>query len=444
MKLNKDQEKALTFLMSWYKGNQTYAILDGKAGVGKTFLVKYFLNLINADTLLLAPTHQARKQLESALGKDKKPYKHEFRTLDSALGIYPTTVRETLDFEHLKLPEVWDNYELAIGDEGSMYADWKLDIQMDIGMKTLYIGHKSQLPPVVKNKTTYDPCISPIFEKDIPTISLTIPQRNVGKGWDFCNWLEEIIYMKVANQTDLIPPDFDISRDGLQEYLTSSKGIQEIRDDKLKVLAWSNVCVDKFNLRIRRALFKKDSVHKFCPEDKLILIEPLTLINDLSSYSSKDMIKLMNQNNLVKCYSNSAMVVINFEEVVIKLEHDLRIPVHKILVKSEYGQHYIYVLKFDNDWSKIDHYYNLRAWSTDNADKRKKVYREKFFILSCFAKIKYFYAATAYRMQGSSIDKVIVIETDVRKNTCLAEQAKTRYVAASRHKEEVFIYRGIF
>ena len=46
-------------------------------------------------------------------------------------------------------------------------------------------------------------------------------------------------------------------------------------------------------------------------------------------------------------------------------------------------------------------------------------------------------------MQGATIDDVVVIESDIAKNPCYAEQAKNRYVAATRHKNQLYIYRGI-
>ena len=82
MSLNSQQEAALKQMLDFVLvSNDTYFVLDGMAGCGKTFLVSYFLErlaeiyitmkdinveVINYTNMLCAPTHKAVDALKDA------------------------------------------------------------------------------------------------------------------------------------------------------------------------------------------------------------------------------------------------------------------------------------------------------------------------------------------------------------------------------------------
>ena len=436
--LNKDQKAVLPLLRNWYFGNDAYFVLDGRGGCGKTYLVDALLKELNVKTLLLAPTHQAKKQL---LHATKGIY--ETRTVDSALGIHPTTTEKTLKFQHVKLPDIWNNFQLAVVDEASQISSWKLNLLLSTGIKILFIGHKSQLPPVEESRQKHDLCLSPVFEQKFPSATLTIPQRNVGLGWDFCNRLENLIYSKAPLE---IPKDFIISSKETFDYVRSTKGIEDFLSSQLKVICWSNLEVDKVNSKIRRHIFKEEATKPFCPEDKLILINPLTTVEKLEKLNDRSLIKEAGKVESEEFYSNTALEVICYKEVTIRLNPHLVVSAYAVLVEETHDKKIlvIYVLKDSSSFQIIADFYERKAWAQSTNKEKEKAYRERWTILSCFAQVKFFYAATAYRMQGATIPKVIVNDKDIRRNRCYAEMAKTRYVAASRHKEELYYLEDIF
>jgi len=434
VKLNKDQAFAVKDMKEWWRSQYNFYILRGRAGCGKTYLVDHFLDIIKPKVLLLAPTHQAKKQLElSTKGK------YVVKTVDSALGIRPTTHKEDLKFEQVGNFSLFDNFELVGVDEAGMLDDWRIEMLTSIGIKMFFLGHESQLPPIKENKSNDDLCVSPIFEKSYPSCKLTIPERNTGHGFDFCNKLEALIYEEGDQE---IPADFDVSREFLYNYVNSEEGKNDFLSNKTKIVCWTNHHVELISYRVRKSIFG-DVINKvpFIMGDKLITSAPINIIPDFLKKNDKQVFNLMNSKDLEVLYTNEGLEVKYFSEEVVKLNQDLHVPVYKIACSWEEKFVFIYVLVNPSDYQHIKDYYFRRSWNFQGKDKIRKL-QEMHFILSCFSQVKFFYAATAHRLQGSTWDKVIVFNQDISKNPCIVERKKMRYVAASRHKNELMFFRG--
>jgi hypothetical protein len=435
-KLNEDQQKALNFIIKWFKGPEKVAILAGPGGVGKSFLVDAVLTSLKCSPLLLAPTHEALKQV-----RDKVKGDFPFRTVHSSLGVAPTLSDKEIKFEHIKLPKLWQDINFAVVDEASMLHDWMLDLFTETGVKILYVGHKSQLPPVIQNRKIFDKCISPVFERKYPTVSLKTPMRNGGKLWDFTVKLEELIY----TQTKDIPNTFDTRKSEIKEYVHSKEGKEHFLNGQSKIILWTNEGVKKYNQKIRKVVFgDKALYHTYIPGDKIILTRPLTVIEKLEQFNGKTL-KSLNKDaeGLKYVYSNTKATIKKVNEVEIHLEKDLVVSCYKLLVETETGDIWIYEPKTTSAFAELESYYERIAFSKAKKQDRDKAFKDKHFICSCFASCLHFYAATSHRLQGSSIEHGIVIDQDIRKNPNPIEQAKCRYVACSRMMKWLMFYRGL-
>lgn len=430
--LNAGQKTALLAIKNWYRSPNLYMILDGAGGTGKSYLVNEVLKeLPNVKPLVLAPTNEALKQL-----KDKVDGDYVFKTLHSALGITPTGEKE-LKFEQTILPSFWEQHNLAIIDEVSMVDDWLLDIVNEIGIKVLYIGHKSQLPPVKERRLMADKCESPVFNKGYKVVTLTEPMRNTGALWDFNNYLEEMIY---DTRRD-IPNTFDISGANLNRLLDES--VDDFLKDKTKIALWSNEGVDSYNQKVRLIIHGDNAKsNKYLPKDKIILTAPLTPLQNIERYNDKDIQSAMS-GDLAFIYSNSKGTVISSEIVNVRLNIALVIPAYKILVNIDGENLFIYECVHSTYKETIALYYEHKAWLGKTIAAKEKLFKKRRYILSCFAELKYFYSATSHRLQGSSIPNIIVINSDIAKNNNMIEQKKTRYVACSRAIDNLYFYRGV-
>jgi ATP-dependent exoDNAse (exonuclease V) alpha subunit len=435
--LNKDQQIALNQIINWWNGSQMYYILDGAGGMGKTFLIDEILKqLRKCSPIILAPTHESLKQV-----KDKVTGDYIYKTVHSALGMSPTMSEKDLKFEHIALPAIWEDVNLAICDEASMYSDWMLNLLTSTKVKLLFIGHKSQLPPVEVRRKIFDKCISPVFDKNYPTSTLTIPMRNTGKLFQFNNHLEQMIY----NEDRVIPLIFDIKKADLKQYIHSKEGIEDFLLGNTKIAMWSNNGVDRYNQKLRKVLFgdKEAAENKYIKGDKIILTAPLTAVENLEKCNEIILKKIMGATGLDTFYTNSKAEVISTEKCSIILNKHLLICCYKILVSCEGKTAYFFEPIDEQDFEKISSYYERIAWTFSNKSAKIKAYRQRHFIMSCFAKIKHYYAATTYRLQGATIDNIIVINNDIAKVANMIEQKKHRYVACSRAKNNLMFFRGI-
>ncbi len=438
MALNKGQQSAVDYIANWWQCNSSYLVLDSKGGTGKTYLIDYVLPLLaKCDPILLTPTNESLKQLRDKL---VDPSKWEIKTIHSALGITPTTSKKDIVFKvnkNKQLPAIWDRVNLAVIDEASMISEEILDILIGIGVKILWVGHSSQLPPIVINRKRSDTCISPVFSQGWETITLTQPMRNTGKLWEFNNKVEKMIYDPKLP----LPNTYDIKKKELLSYLNSDEGKQHLLEGKTKVVAWSNAGVDRLNSYLRNIIFGVDKAKsKYVPNDTIILIKPYNLVENLDRYKESGLFKLVNDKKIVTSfYSNTKATVINCKEVVVTLNKELSIPCYKIKVLCEDESHYIYEAKNKDNITEIADYYAHLAWQSKDPSK---IYTRRNFILSCFADIKHYFSATSHRLQGASVPNIIVIWNNILKNPNRVERSKCAYVSTSRTINELMIYRG--
>ena len=433
--LNSDQLSALKQIQSWWVSKDLYMILDGAGGTGKSHLLHEVINSLNCEPLLLCPTNEALKQL-----RDKVQGDYIFKTIHSALGIAPTTHLDEVSFEQVALPNIWDNINLCIVDECSMVSEELLKILTDIGKKILFVGHKSQLPPVKKNKGIFDKCVSPVFSKGYKAVTLNIPMRNKGELWDFNNHLEKMIY----TSDTLVPNKFDIKKAELAEYINSTQGIKDVFEERTKFVLWSNSGVDQYNQLLREVIYGITTARKskYIKGDKIILIKPLTVVEQLETYTEKALAQFATKNTLESLYSNTKAEVVDCKVVTVCLNKQLSVDCYKITVKCNGILTYFYELKQLKDIDKIENYYKMLAWNKKTAMDKARAFKLLHFMVSLFADIKHSYAQTAHRLQGSSIDTVIVIDSDIKKNMNIIEQKKCRYVATSRCINRLMFYRG--
>lgn len=432
--LNSDQQSALLAIRRWWRSPELYMVVDGAGGTGKSYLLDEAISGLNCCPMFLCPTHEALKQL-----KDKVRGDYLFKTIHSALGLAPTTHEEDIIFEQMVLPAFWDDHNLIVVDECSMIGEDILRMLMATRKKIIFVGHDAQLPPVKLQRSTLDKCISPVFLQGFNTVTLGIPMRNTGALWDFNKKLEKQVYKPISS----VPSTFDISVDDLEAYCYSEEGKTKLYNGKAKFALWSNAGVDTYNSRIRSILFgDKASNQKYLQGDKILLTSPITVLNGLDIMNDKAIKKISNSDDLLTLFANTKAEVISSTEVVINLNKDLSIKCYKIRVICEEDDIYLYEPKNKTDIKKVSEFYKHIAFGKHNAQDCKKAFQFLHFMLSLFSDIKHSYAMTSHRLQGSSVDTVIVVASDIDKNKNMVERAKCRYVACSRAMNTLMYYRG--
>jgi hypothetical protein len=430
--LASDQVQAVKEIKNWWNSSKAFYTLNGSAGVGKSFVVDSLLKeLPRVAPVLLAPTHKALRQL-----REKTKGDYEYRTVANALGIRPVDEGKELTFEHIKLPGFWDDVNLAIVDEAGMLDDFHIELFKSIGTKILYVGHKSQLPPVRLNRSIFDTCISPVFEQGYGESNLFIPKRNKGRLWEFNNSLEAKIY------DDKLPisGEYDVTESKLKDYVNSSEN--SFKAGLTKIALWTNDGVDKYNRKIRELLFKGDAKLKYVKDDLIILTNTIISFDGMEYLNDREILKFAKIGKDI--YTDTDGRVISCEKVKVNLNKSLSVSCLKIVVTTTLeGKLVFYELCYKEDYKKIADFYEHKAWSFISKEAKDKAYKERATILKCFASTKPFYAATSHRLQGSSISNIIAIASNINLNSNRVERSKCMYVACSRASENLLIYRGI-
>ena len=430
--LAEDQVQAIKEIKSWWESSRIFHILEGSAGVGKSYVIEEVLKqLKGAEPVLLAPTHKALRQL-----KDKTNGNHTFRTVASALGIRPIFDHSIdVDFEHKKLAPIWEQVNLGVADEGGMLDNLHIDLFRQTNTKVLFVGHKSQLPPIIKNRSMFDACISPIFEQGFSCSSLWIPKRNTGKLWEHCNYLEKVIY-----DTSLpARPDYDISKKELKAYIEASA--DAFSENQVKFALWTNDGVEKYNNIMREIIWKNTALPRYVVGDLVICTSAFTAIKDME-YMNDSMI-LREASKAEDVYSDTDGKVLSVETVLVSLNRRIQVPCYKLKVLTAEGEILMYEPVNKESIGAIVRYYNAIAFGIPDMKRRDKAFSDKFAIMKAFTSVKHFYASTCHRLQGSSIPSVIVIQSDLNRNANRIERAKCTYVGASRAINELMVYRGI-
>ena len=412
--------------------------LMGPAGTGKTYVLSHWFRTlpeaIQKRTVFLSPTHRACEVLRKALGNLICTVK----TTDSFLGLQETVHPETLEIsyrppgswelfdakgkilqssksssgetwkyvEHIQFGERWD-VDYVIQDESSMLADTSnrgrklLEICKARDIRLVLCGDPLQLPPV--GEETIFP--NPKFE----TVTLTEQHR--------------------GNHED-VRALYSILRTSVQEHLQPSlentdhvKVIQtlQLNKDTPLILAHTNRKVDTYNFLMRKKLYGAQAMEEnFLPGEKIVTNCMLGTIPNGTELVVKAVRKAVNEMNIhvVK------LEVTKVNGVVFD---------HLITVADEnYPEDLIELRKQIQALRR-------KAKAAKSVQVKKAVAQQiKAMNMMQPHVIKYSYAMTVYKSQGSTYDDVIVDYDDIV--SCGREQCwRLLYVASTRARKNITI-----
>jgi hypothetical protein len=233
--------------------------------------------------------------------------------------------------------------------------------------------------------------------------------------------------------------------------------------DFMKVIAWTNRTVDFMNDKIRRMIYK----------DKLFQMEQdamgaFVFDNPIHSPDELDRVKKEVQLPRIlvgeKLIANSPIVEeVDFRIIGLFSTNDefevvsYDITNSKVLKDFEIKIYRTKVSYYNHDRNKIEyktievvHEDSVKAFDaavegTKKAalkapkDERGQLWKFHYMIKRKYADIKYNYAITGHKSQGSTYDNAIVIMADIDQNPRVSERNRIKYVAVTRAKQNLFI-----
>lgn len=410
-------------------GEFSQSLLTGYSGTGKSYLVSKIIEEIifsnkRIHIAITAPTNKAVRVLKNLSSICESHNQVSFKTLHSLLGLKRVITYEGK--EEFKADygggEI-DDFDIIIVDEVSMldnglYSNLIEDARRHKVM-VLFIGDRGQIPPVNGGESllfTYDLennfNLSKIIRqaKGSPIITLAQKIRD-GEKYDLTTNVDEnkngVIALKINTEMVL-----------LEKYFHSENFKHD--PDFVKVLAWTNKAVDYYNNQIRGIIYGKNC-GRLCVGEKMVCNKPITNSKKLVLLNNNDEFEVMSfdlkrETTGSKFWFYSVKVRADNKELTIKLlAENSELAYTKELSLLETKAKNSSVMTRRNAWVK---YYNL---------------------LGKFADVKYNYALTVHKSQGSTFDNAIVINCDIKRIMDKKERNKLLYTAITRAKNKLFI-----
>lgn len=435
--LTNDQKKAyqdfITFLLD---DNQSNLIIQGSAGTGKSFLLKYLItkgmeNYVATCKALnqeqkyhhFAITATTNKAVEALT--DQHIYNNNKETtvtttasfLGLRVGYDPKLHKQHLIPNDFKNKGCIEHVIIFIDECSMINAELFQYIQEKCkNCKIVYIGDKYQLPPV-KEK------ISPIYTCNYPEITLTEPVRNAGNQAlvDLCTQLKNTCETGEWNDIKAVPGSIEVIKDSSQWQSIIDNEFRTPDADK-KILAYSNGLVTSYVEYIMQLRGENE------------------YLASGSWYTSNNFYKLSHSYGISSLPVDSPVMIKEVKDDV-----------------PEYIYAYYRLNKDDEDdknlLREIKVYSPLlqATWSAFTF-ARPELF-QKYMKLLYKSNPKRYYevsqntldlrkaeSSTVHKSQGSTLDTVYIDLDDISKCTQKDLTAKLLYVAVSRAKSKVVFY----
>jgi exodeoxyribonuclease-5 len=469
--LNPEQQAAYDALVNYVRNPQDsphrWWLLLGYAGTGKSFTIGKVIqhlrqNLLQVKTVMSAPTHKALKVLRRFGPSDVS-----YATIHSLLGCVMQINERTgaVSFPPSKDPKEdrLEQFDLLILDESSMLNAELFDklheyCENNPQLRVIFVGDGGQLPPIGEKISKvfgaakeYNLGILPLTRivrqaKGNPVLAFATSLRNKEH-----KDLREFVGSTEQGKLALISR-FEEVKEVLQRYFCTP----EFREDAdyMKVLAYRNVTVNQYNTLIRQLIYKEQfqagTLEEFMEGEKIVMDSPYV-------YQREPFLKSLSTNEELTV--NSVMpsrLVFEYRTCVIRkgadgleriIHNNADIPCLEILatfvdVNFKKKQVRMKVLprksqeEFDDILERIAS--SAKGLSYNNPDK-KNLWKEFFKVKEKVAHVKYNYAITCHKSQGSTYDNVLMIDVDILVNHNRHELPLMRYVAATRVRKNLYI-----
>lgn len=478
-RLNAEQQYAHDRLVEFVAGelpDHHMMLLEGYAGTGKTTTITQTVRTLQngdiapadffRDTLKIAvtaPTHKAVRVLKKMAKYDGQV---DYATIHSLLGLKPQHDERTGKEKYVQSKDPdqirIESFDVIMVDEASMLADELFDLLLKYtkSKKIIFIGDPVQIPPV--NHPNSKPFIPSCQEKyKIGVVRLTQIMRQAEdnpilryatrirmdylKAADFAVETEKSFQNGELRGIICMTRDEDV-KNIIKEYFDC----QEFRDnaDYMKIIAYRNEIVNGFNNEVRKILYQRDY-----PDEIPYLVKGEKLIIDQSVISKMGKIILS---------TNEEVEVLGFEEKSTDVEWRRAVrDGHTSLLEWYHEPFKYYATKvsyFDDKGEtkttiiRILHESELKRYNkivdsirndaiSESRDSfiRNKLWVAYFNIQKEFAWVKYNYALTAHKSQGSTYENAMLVNWDINKNFNIEERNRIRYVGATRAKNQLFI-----
>lgn len=409
--LTTEQTSAINSLMEFLSDptpSSPFFVLSGFAGTGKTFCMREVVarsKSSRAKFAFTAPTNKAAKVLRAITG--------EAGTIFALLGLRIDKSGELKQLVAGRAPPDLSDYTAIFIDEGSMVNSTLFNLLREkaekYDVKVVFMGDAAQLPPVgeaaslIWKETENLAALTKVMRHDNQILSLATSIR------ESMNDFAPSITIKSDHAAH--EGVWKMTKAAFKESIYEAAVAGAFADGTAsKVIAWRNVRVSEYNHLIRHAIYGAEaSATPYLAGDRIVAAGP--------------------------CMRGEESLLITDEEAIVEKVLNCKHPMEprymaiELSCRSESNEvirllvlHPDSFALFENDSQKLayDAKATPRLW--------KKFWDHK----ELFHEIKYAYALTAHRSQGSTYENVWVDYQDILLNRNRKEAFQCLYVACSR------------
>lgn len=433
--LTRQQQTAYEEMINFIENSSDqYFRLSGYAGTGKSFLMAKVIEWLKQEDYkyaVAAPTNKAAKNLTQIARS--QGIKIEATTVAKLLKLQPTidvdTGQQSFEFNSEKELELKD-YEVIIIDEYSMLNKENFrDLQQAVKggeTKIIFVGDSSQLPPV-KEK---EPIVAthPDIKKSVNLTQIVRYDGEIAKVAESIRrnprWNSQTYPFKTVadgtivklNTEDWLPQA--LSHFEQEDWLTNP--------DYVRIITWRNKTADKYNQAIREALYG-ENVEQLVIGDRLIAKKPV--FRSLPGGKKKEKKIILNNSEECKVIETPKS---NYNE---KYKWEF----YQVKVRTdEGGMIELRILTSESEEKRQNKLKELakQAREEENYSEKKKQWAIYYELDELFDNMAYAYALTCHKAQGSSIDNVFLLVSDM--HYCRDKQ-KMIYTGLTRAKKCCYV-----
>ena len=450
------------------ESKQHVAVLEGFAGVGKSFLVAQLLAAVAPDqaVAVAAPTNKAVRVVKSMLedagvpisgaGEDDEFQRVRVRvkpgrgctlkSIHSFLGLQMKELDNGKQEAHKARDSNISDYQVLIVDEASMLSnDLFGRIMLERGeCRVLFVGDPAQLPPINGHGA-----LSPVFDRvalkvrlsevvrqaaDNPIIKLSMQLRALIEAdvrADPLTLLQCLPAVETGPKAALLPG----TPDDLVTFFLDERAANP--DSDVRIITYTNARVLDYNRRIHRALHGDTGGLVFVPGEPVIVHTQGKALMDHGS-------EVFSEERLI---TSEELVVLGVEIAA----HPFYPEIHanRLRLQNAMGQVFVgYVPVFQGQLDQmVDQCFRewralkMRAEVASGDDQA--VLKEKaadasgkgWALRRAFLNLRHAYALSAHKSQGSSFDCALVDFSDLNKMPDAFEFNRALYVAVTRSRE---------
>lgn len=403
--LTRDQRVAFTKLKAWLAGYDSFFVLRGYPGTGKTFLTRKLQDhkkehYRRGPMIFCAPTNQAAKQLALRVGVAK--------TIYSVLGI---TMQPNEDELVLTWPTelpLLQRDTVIVLDEASM-ANTQLvaycrEIALELRVRFILVGDPAQLNPVGEST-------SEVFSTGFVEPKNLATMREIVRFDSGLLTLSQRLRKSRKTKTLIEENDNEVhTLDDEDAFLDLiAKNCEDFLSGKAKAAAWRNQTVDDLNSFIRAKL---KFFTRYAVGELLIVSKPVE-VDGRIVLTIGDHLRVSNVTDValkgVNCYGITC------------------------------GTHFLCVAKNQTEVSsRLGVLAQVAKGASSGA--RKAAWKEFWDFKKSFHDVSYGYAGTVHKLQGSTVVDVYVDQRDILSNRDVEESMRCLYTAATRPTDNLYTY----